>query len=363
MVIVIDALDECEQEDDIRVILQLLPRIQKLNSVQLRFLLTSRPELRIRLGFKDITNNHQDLILHQIPTPVIEHDITLYFQDKFSLLRRERSFPSDWPGEERIKILVKRAVPLFISAATVCRFISDEKWSPEKRLEAILSDQTTYVSKMDSTYMPVLNQLLTGQEEWESQQLVQKFKKIVGVIILLATPLSVNALAQLLNTETDDVSTLINLLHSVLDAPNNFNTPVRLLHLSFRDFLLDLRKTSRHPFWIDEKAIHQKLTRKCLDIMDRSLRKNICKLPGDGTQRNEIDIHSINHHLPPELRYACRYWAQHLVQSQDPVTELVNTFSFLKVHFLHWVEAMSLLGIISDVVGVIKGLQSVIQVS
>ena len=42
---------------------------------------------------------------------------------------------------------------------------------------------------------------------------------------------------------------------------------------------------------------------------------------------------------------------------------LIKAFSFLKVHFLHWVEAMSVLGIVSEVVGVIKSLQPVIQVS
>ena len=93
------------------------------------------------------------------------------------------------------------------------------------------------------------------------------------------------------------------------------------------------------------------------------LRENICNLPGDDTQRFKIDIHSINHYLPLEVQYACRYWTQHLVQSQHPITILIEAFSFLKVHFLHWVEAMSILGIVSKVVGVIKSLQSVIQVS
>jgi hypothetical protein len=76
MVIVINALDECESEenkDDIRAVLQLLPRVQTLRSIRLRFFLTSRPELPIRLGFKDITGNHQDLDLHEIPKPEIAH--------------------------------------------------------------------------------------------------------------------------------------------------------------------------------------------------------------------------------------------------------------------------------------------------
>jgi hypothetical protein len=106
MVIVLDALDECDQEDDIRVIIRLLPQVQKSSSLQLRFLLTSRPVLPIRLGFESIPNDYQGLVLHEIPNQVIEHDISLYIKDQFSKLRQERSFSLDWPGEESIKILI-----------------------------------------------------------------------------------------------------------------------------------------------------------------------------------------------------------------------------------------------------------------
>jgi hypothetical protein len=363
MVIVIDALDECEREDDIKNLLKLLPRVQKSKSLQLRFLLTSRPEWPIRLGFRGLKDNHQDLVLHEIPKPVIEHDILLYFEDKFSQLRLERSLPSDWPGNETVKVLVERALPLFISAATLYRFISDKRWTPGKRLRAILADETTYVSKMDSTYMPVLNQLLTGQDERESHQLVQEFREIVGAIILLASPLSVNALAQLLNLERDDIDNRLDSLHSVLDIPNDLDAPIRLLHLSFRDFLLDSEEKNSSRFWIDRKKMHKILTVRCLEVMKHGLRKNICILSDDGTHRGEIDIHCIHRYLPPALQYSCRYWAWHLQQSQDPVTELVEAFSFLKAHFLLWVETMSVLGIISEVVGIISGLQLLIQVS
>jgi hypothetical protein len=60
-VIVVDALDECEWDgnrDGIRVILKILLQVQRSSSVHLRFFLTSRPELPIRLGFKDITGDH-----------------------------------------------------------------------------------------------------------------------------------------------------------------------------------------------------------------------------------------------------------------------------------------------------------------
>ena len=46
-VMVIDALDECESEDDIRVILRLLAEARSLKEVRLRVLVTSRPEVPI----------------------------------------------------------------------------------------------------------------------------------------------------------------------------------------------------------------------------------------------------------------------------------------------------------------------------
>ncbi|KAF4772650.1 hypothetical protein HAV15_005067 [Penicillium sp. str.  len=279
-VIVIDALDECGLEDDIGTILRLLPQVQKSTSVQLRFLLTSRPELTIRLGFEGIADAHQDLVLHEIEMPVIEHDISLYFEDQFQRLKQRRSFPSDWPGDAATKGLVDRAVPLFIAAATLCRFIDDAKWNPQKRLEAILTDQSTYVSKMDSTYIPVLKQLLTGQNETESRTLLEEFKEIVGVIIILAIPLSINSLSHLIDRELEDVQCRLDQLHSVLSVPNNFDTPVRLLHLSFRDFLLDHHQ-EKSKFWIDEKYANQRLANRCLQIMQGSLEKNICKLPSE----------------------------------------------------------------------------------
>jgi hypothetical protein len=115
--------------------------------------------------------------------------------------------------------------------------------------------------------------------------------------------------------------------------------------------------------WIDEKQAHKFISMQCLDVMKRDLKKDICDLHSVGIQRSEINTQSIHHHLPPELRYACRYWAQHLTRCQDPINELPKAVSFLKIHLLHWLEAMGILGLISEVVGMIKQLQYALQVS
>jgi hypothetical protein len=53
-VLVVDALDECDDEINIRIILHLLAEARLLVRVRLRVVLTSRPEIPIRFGFSQI---------------------------------------------------------------------------------------------------------------------------------------------------------------------------------------------------------------------------------------------------------------------------------------------------------------------
>jgi hypothetical protein len=78
LVVVVDALDECEREEDVKVILQLLARARDIRPVSLRVFVTSRPELPIRLSFKQMLDGtYKDLILHEVQKELVEHDITL----------------------------------------------------------------------------------------------------------------------------------------------------------------------------------------------------------------------------------------------------------------------------------------------
>lgn len=85
--LVIDALDECEDAGHIAIILHHLARIQFIKSANLRLLVTSRPDLPVRLDFMKIPESHRDFILHDIPLPVIKHDIDAFLRNEFSRIR------------------------------------------------------------------------------------------------------------------------------------------------------------------------------------------------------------------------------------------------------------------------------------
>ncbi|GAB1204280.1 hypothetical protein APSETT445_002930 [Aspergillus pseudonomiae] len=308
-VIVIDALDECEEED-IRLLLDLLPQVDQSKSLRVRIFLTSRPELPIRLGFQQVLE-HQDLVLHELPTPVIERDIRLFLQDRLGKIQREHSLPPGWPGEDTMEILLSRSLPLFSFAATMCRFIGEKYQIPEDRLDAVLKDSaSTSGSQMERIYLPILNKL---HREMETTNFAQEIQEVLGVIILLAAPLSVQALAGFINIPERRVRSRLAAFHSVLRVPSNGEAPVRTLHLSFQEFLLNTNSI----FHVNEKESHKKIALYCLSTMNSSLKQNICGLPSYGTQRADIDRHIINKSLPAELQYSCRYWAYHIKQGED----------------------------------------------
>ncbi|KAL4992684.1 NACHT and WD40 domain protein [Aspergillus falconensis] len=359
MVIVIDALDECENDSDIQDIIECLARLGEPKAVRVRTFVTSRPEVATRFGFKDVGENHQDLILHRIPHDIIAHDISLFLRHRLAAIRKTRSLPSDWPSEEDLQTLIDMSVPLFIFAATICRMFEDHYLDPVQCLEEVLEYQNEE-SKLDAIYLPVLNRLLLKYSGKRQKQLVEEVRDVLGIIILLRSPLSVVALSKLMGVSTRSINIKLNSLHSVLNIPDNEMLPVRLFHLSFHEFLLDPETRDKTPFWVDEGSVQQKLAAQCLAAMGQ-LKRNICNLPSYGIKHRDITAQAINDHVPPELHYACRYWTHHLVRSQDPAAQLDKVFEFLQDHFLHWVEVMSLLGIVSEVVGAINTLHVLVQ--
>jgi hypothetical protein len=373
LVIVIDALDECEREGDIRNMLHLLSQTQHLNSIHIRIFLTSRPELPIRLGFKKMSADaHQDVILQDIPKATIEHDMSSFLKAEFKKIRddynhshpAEPSLPQDWPGEQSIRALSEMAVPLFIFAATVSRFVGDSRWNPKNRLADVLEHQmNSQASKLDRTYLPVLNHLLAGLSDLEKEDLVREFRVVVGSIVVLAEPLGSSSLARLLNIAEETIHCRLDSLHSVLSIPSNPDSPIRLLHLSFGEFLLDPFKRGKSPFWVDKKKTHEVIATRCLELMSGCLDENICHLEFPGKSRADVDRKIVEKYLPADVRYACRYWVHHLVEARRPIRDQDAVHTFLREHFLHWLEALSLIGRISDSIAVIGNLQSTIAVS
>ncbi|KAL5614412.1 uncharacterized protein BROUX77_000249 [Berkeleyomyces rouxiae] len=367
-VFVIDALDECDRDEDVSLLIDLFSACAKDKSLKLKLkcLITSRPELPIRLGFNAVEGTFEDLILHEIPPSIIQHDIEAFLKYELQRIKvaynasvnDSRKLPLDWPGNESIQILVKTAIPLFIFAATTCRFLEDRRCgNPERQLREVLEYKPeSQASQLDATYLPVLNRLVKGLSFNRQKKVIEQFRDIVGPIVILANPLSTKALGKLLDIPLDVIDDLLDSLHSVLRIPVSSEQPVRLFHLSFRDFLVDPVKKEKNDFWVDEKATHHNMATQCLRIMNKHLCTDICRLNWPGTTRSSVDSQTVQRHIPPEVQYACLYWVDHLQQGEVIVDGTSKVGVFLRQHFLHWLEALSLFGRASESLRIMKAL-------
>lgn len=392
LVIVVDALDECDNSHDIMRIIPLLTQAKGLPDIKLRVFVTSRPEMSIQSVFRRPEITHRDLILQDVPREIVDADICLFFYAQFEEVKcmywwlQGTSPAQEWPGIDNINFLVQAAAGLFIYAATVCRFVKGENedgeenmLSSEERLALFLPSLHSYCSVGDSAfeiplashtkvidemYARILeNALCRAKTEQNRKLLVTTFQQVVGSIVILSEPLPVPSLARLLGiSEANKVYHQLRHYHSVLDVRQDLSAPVRLFHLSFRDYLTSHDRCGNDDFYVDAKGRHEMLTHRCLQLM-ADLKEDICDLKNPGVLVTEVNPTTIAEHLSPEIQYACRYLTYHAQRSGTKICDDDEVHNFLQNHFLHWLEALSLMGRLADAIGFVEILKSIVLVS
>ena len=383
--LVVDALDECDHANNIRIILHLLAEARSLKRVRLQVFLTSRPETPIRYGFCQIPDaEHQDVVLHNMFPAVIDHDISLFFAHELALIAHEYSLKAGWPGAEVIYSLVKSTSGLFIWAATACRFIREGRCFANDRLSIILKNGSVDESitddsstdddtnddlavapekHLDKLYITVLRNSVRYYKKQEKKKWYKLLRETIGTIVVLFSPFSVSSLAGVLHIGRKDVVRTLNDLRSILDIPDEQHQLIRLHHPSFRDFILDQKRCADSNFRVDEKQAHRMLADNCIQLMSTSLKRDICGVDSPGRLATDIESSLVEQCLPREVQYACLYWIQHLQNSDAQLHDNDHVHQFLQEHLLHWLEALGWMQKVSEGIHAIAFLESIAAVS
>jgi hypothetical protein len=346
-VLVVDALDECENENDIRIILSLFSEARSLDLVRLQIFITSRPEVPIRQGVYQIPEaEHQDFVLHNICPAIVDHDITIFLEHELGFIGQERALGAGWPGGKVIQRLVQHASGLFIWAATACRFIREGKRFAVERLRTILegsnSDIIVPEKHLDEIYNTVLkHSISTEYTDEEKTELYRMLRITLGSVVILLFPLSAFSLSTLLHLPKENIDQTLDDLHAILNIPEDQIRPLRLHHPSFRDFLLNKSRCGDTEFWVDEKYAHRTMADRCIRLMSTKLKQDICDQRGPGIYVADVESVRVEDCLLPEVQYACLYWVQHLQKCGDGLHDNGQIHEFLLTHFLHWLEALS----------------------
>ena len=148
----------------------------------------------------------------------------------------------------------------------------------DERLSTILEQPyigQTRTEALDSVYTTILQHPLKILAAEETDSFFTQFHLIVGSIVVLFETLPAITLGSLLDITTQEITARLSDLHSVLDVPNDPHSPIKLLHLSFRDFLLDPVRCADQRLTVPQQMAHQELFACCLRIMQIQLKRDL----------------------------------------------------------------------------------------
>ncbi|KAJ7636401.1 hypothetical protein FB45DRAFT_1055828 [Roridomyces roridus] len=239
-ILVLDGLDECEDHAAQMMLLESLIGAVRSQQVPVHILICSHSESHLRELFEASENANICRGFQIRPDDSACADISLYLTKEFARIqrvhaRREITLDADWPGKDTIQQLVHRSSGTFIYASTIVRYVDDEYSHPANRLDLVLSLDASSTTSLDDLYTQILS-------------------AVPNKPVLLRV---LHALVERKDLNPEQIDMVLQLrkgtslcgLHSLLELPPvrvfyNRVPPVKLLHASFGDFLVDAQRSA-----------------------------------------------------------------------------------------------------------------------
>ncbi|KAF5324674.1 hypothetical protein D9611_004095 [Ephemerocybe angulata] len=264
-VIIIDGLDECEpdededaqkvasglpprtREDEHQEILSILKYALDSSAFPFRIIIFSRPERAIRQFFsKELESGgyFSKIFLDERYNPGL--DIGRYLRSRFAAIRDRYHLPNTWPTEEQIQALLEAASGQFIYAATVIRYVEDNKNLPVIQLKHLLevhSPSSTPLEPLDALYTQIIN---TSPDPFSSLCWLYAIERLkLWRKTALTSDLPALFCNQFLATIPGEVEYLLGNLTSLVDVPpiGDATSPYKFYHRTLQEFI---RRPSRH---------------------------------------------------------------------------------------------------------------------
>ncbi|KAG8833251.1 hypothetical protein FRB91_000039 [Serendipita sp. 411] len=348
LVLVIDALDECNERDRAIILRNLLSSLSQ--APRLKIFIASRPEHDIARSLHRYRSHTESL--HDIDVKSNRDDIAAFVRYKMRGLLRSSELM-----EKEVNQLAKRVSCLFILASTACKVVQDSP-DPQATLHELLDPKKNPLRDINSLYSTILTKACKNDQFEESSALrgQELLMKVLKAILAATIPLTISTIDALLWIKS--TKRLIGFLSSVLNVRDDGT--VLILHPTFREFLE--AKTVAGQFHIDMTEAHRTMAKGCLAIMKQGLRFNICQLKSSFALNSKVrDMEErISKYISKELQYGCVYWPDHIVQGDVTFCDREVEVAILQIvengYPLFWMEIISAL---EKVPKVIKDLQAV----
>ncbi|EIN09362.1 WD40 repeat-like protein, partial [Punctularia strigosozonata HHB-11173 SS5] len=354
ILVVIDALDESGAESERSDLLRYIARLGEIGP-SFRFLITSRTESDIAA----VLGNSTDVLSLDIAAVdgfTTKRDIRRYVG---WMLSRSPSIATSkrWIEEQGsiVDTLVEHADLSFQWASTACKFISGEgqskAYSWYERFRSVIAfrlektRQGVKFSHLDALYQTVL-EILFPQEDADG---LGRLTKALALVVATREPLTRQGLQEFYSDYGDFQYTehILSFLGSLISGVSRPDIPIRPLHSSFRELLLEPDRSGTYCVAPSRESVESMISSSSLRILRTSLKFNICRLETSYLLNSEIQDmpDRVALYISPGLSYSCRFWSAHLEGTpldDGQLHDIESLFSTAKILF--WIEVLSILG-------------------
>ncbi|KAL6694810.1 hypothetical protein J3F84DRAFT_399789 [Trichoderma pleuroticola] len=335
--LIVDALDECESDRK-----KLLDLIIESTSVapQVKWILSSRhfPDIEAKLRSCQ-TSAVIDL---ESNATLVSESVDAYIRcrtHQLSLIEDNEVLQ-----EQLQRAILQKSSGTFLWAALVFQEIEERRtYDDDAELLQLLDEIPSGLSGLYEGMMNQIDQLAPKDQD--------HCRNTLATMVAAYQPLNLETLPIMAGlkgrlTQTEPLKTLVRMCGSFLTIRRDV---VYFVHQSAKDYLIG--EGRKRTFPSGGETIHRDMFNRSLEAMLKSgkLRPNVYSLPYPG-----IKIHEIAVPQPDPLAsitYCCMHWLQHFCDGtfgvySEPKKDLQGSvnkiFDFLKLHFLHWIEALSL---------------------
>ncbi|OGE46720.1 hypothetical protein PENARI_c128G09761 [Penicillium arizonense] len=345
--LMIDALDECTT--DLSLLLSLIAQEPHAHP-KVKWIVSSRnsPDIEERLG----TATQAAAISLELNGASISEAVNKLIWHKVNHLATAKQY-KDETRDTICRYLSSNAQDTFLWVALVCQELDrTPRRHALKKLEA-------FPPRLNALYSRMFDQVLNSEDS-------ELCKRILAVMSIVHRPLALDELASLIELPDDlykdneDLSEIIAICGSFLTLTQR---TIIFVHQSAKEFLL--REARNTVFPEGKEAGHYAIFSRSLQGMHRTLRRDVFGIKFPGFPIEKVTQPSPN--LLAAIQYACVYWVDHLqhgwCHKQDDVIldEGGCVDLFLRQKYLNWLEALSILGSISQGIVAMLKLEDLLQ--
>lgn len=315
--LIVDALDECLEQSR-QLLVKLIIRFSDTYP-NVKWIVSSRELVEFRTHLRKATHLSLE---SESRGERVSTSVKAYIDFKVNILGEQDLSPAavDEIGHE----LKQKSEGTFLWAAIVFKELES---APEYEVMDILGEMPAGLNELYGKLLQDIKTLKRNSPKY--------CYSVLQAVAVGFRPLTLKELQEIAGLPPNvPAETIANMCRSLLTTRDD---AVSFIHQSAKDYLWNEWDTIFQPSIRDT---HESLFMRSIKAMKRMLHEDIYSLKHPG-----ISIEDVRRPSPDPLvsiRYSCVHWFTHFRDAQPSCAD-DEVDNFLRVHFLHWFEALSLI--------------------